>query len=331
MLFSLFRRKKLRAIFFGTPEFSLPSLKMSAKLFDLRAVVTQPDRPRGRGHKVLPCAVKLAAQELKIPSFSPESLRKESEELSLLKAFVEKERIDLFVVLAYGNLLPQWVLDTPKVGSVNLHASLLPRWRGAAPIQRAIEAGDNSTGVSLQRMVMKLDAGDVLLERRILIDPLENAESLSNKLSLLSADVLKDYFSTVFKKTLDGLIQDEEHVTLAAKISKEEAIWSPFWSATETHNKVRAFFQWPQVKATLSSGESIAITKTSLESNYNGPSLKPGQILLTDGRVFLGSNATTDIPQPVLELLEIKPANKGSLSAWNFLQNHAAQDTLTLQ
>lgn len=334
MIINLFSRKKLRTVFFGTPEFSVPSLEASASLFDLKAVVTQPDRPRGRGHKVLPCEVKAAGEKLGLPTFSPESLRKDSEELIRLKDYFKNESIDLFVVLAYGNILPEWILEIPKLGAVNLHASLLPRWRGAAPIQRAIETGDNSTGVSLQKMVQKLDAGDVLLEKRHLISATDNAEDLSNALSKLSADVLNDYFSNVFKRKLEGVVQDESLVTYAAKITKEEAAWSPSWSSEEMNNKVRAFYVWPQVKATLvgsqPESEAISITKTNLVKDYKGTHLSPGQILLTDGRVFLGTSSSEAL-DPMLELVEIKPANKGAVKAWDYLQNHAAQDSLTLQ
>lgn len=329
MIISLFSKKKLNAIFFGTPDFAIPSLKASLDLFHVKAVVSQPDRPRGRGHKILPCPVKEFALQHKISVFSPESLKKESKELNELKCFIEKNSIDLFVVLAYGNLLPTWTLEAPKVGCVNLHASLLPRWRGAAPIQRAIEAGDNSTGVSLQRMVLKLDAGDVLHEKRILIDPHDNSETLSNKLSELSAEVLKEYFTKQFKKTLDGLVQEEALVTYAEKITKDEAIWAPHWRATETHNKVRAFYSWPQVKLHLSSGEIIALTKTTLDSHYKGEPLAPGQLLIKDGRVFLGC-ASSESLEPALEVLNIKPANRGEVRAWDYLQNHAARDSLTL-
>jgi methionyl-tRNA formyltransferase len=214
---------------------------------------------------------------------------------------------------------------------VNLHGSLLPRWRGAAPIQRALEAGDHSTGVSLQKMVQKLDAGDVLLEQRMLIGALENAEELSQKLSLLSAQVLTEYFTKVFQKSLDGMAQDESLVTYAAKITKEEALWSPTWGALETHNRVRGFYLWPQVKATLSSGEIVALTKTGLNATYNGKALAPGEIVLSDGRVYLGTARVDATSEPVLEVIEIKPANRGSLSAWDYFQNHAARDTLTLK
>ncbi len=330
MLIDLFAKKKLRVVFFGTPEFAVPSLQTASTLFHLAGVVTQPDRPRGRGQKVLPCEVKEAALKIGVPCFSPESLRKDSDELTRLKKFFREQKVDLLVVIAYGNILPDWTLEIPRLGAVNLHASLLPRWRGAAPIQRALEAGDNSSGVSLQKMVQKLDAGDVLLERKVLINPQQNAESLTAQLSELSASVLKEYFTKHFKKALVGVAQDESLVTYAAKITKEEAAWSPSWGATETHNRVRGFFVWPQVKATLSTGEAIAITKTGLNASFNGNPLSPGQLVLSDGRVYLGT-ASSESHEPVLELIEIKPANKASISAWDYFQNHAAQDSLTLK
>lgn len=333
MLLNLFARRKLRTVFFGTPEFSVASLEACAKLFDLRGAVTQPDRPRGRGHKVIPCEVKEAALKMPLPVFAPESLRKDSDELQKLKTFLVSEKIDLFVVLAYGNILPETLLSLPRLGAVNLHASLLPRWRGAAPIQRALETGDNSTGVSLQKMVQKLDAGDVLHEKSLLIGAQDNAETLSRKLSALSAEVLSEYFTQHFKNALKGQKQDESLVTLAAKITKEEALWSPTWTAREVHNKVRAFSIWPQVKATVSGLESgdevFAITQTALHNNYQGQPLAPGKLLLTDQRVLVGSSESAT-SHTVVEIIEIKPANKGALRAWDYFQNHAARDTLTL-
>jgi len=321
MISRFFKKKKPKIIFFGTPEFCLPTLQKCYELFNVVGVVTQPDRPRGRGHKVSPCPVKSFASEQSTPCFSPASLKKESPELKEFQAFIMANKVDLFVVLAYGNMLPDWALQKPRLGALNLHASLLPKWRGAAPIQRAIEFGNNSTGVSLQKMVKKMDAGDVLHEKKYLIGRLDNSESLSDSLSLLSAQTLEEYFKNKFKGALAGVPQDETQVSFADKITKEEAQWSPEWTSTQTHNKVRAFFLWPKVKVLVGADNKvITLLRTNLTPASAELKLSPGQILLKEGAVYLGTKSTQPT-DPVLELLSLQPPGKGPTSAWDFFQN----------
>jgi methionyl-tRNA formyltransferase len=238
---------KKKVVFWGTPTFSISSLEACFKNSEVIAVVTQPDKPKGRGHDLLPTPVKEWALNKQIKVFAPKSLRKLDEEGLELVDFLQKNPADYFVVVAYGNIFPQTFLDMPKIAAVNVHASLLPRWRGAAPIQRSLESGDEITGVSLQKMVAALDAGDVLLEKRYMPQEEDNAQLMFQKLSLLGGELLSDFLRTDFLAIMPQK-QDEALVTLAPKISKEEAIFRATWTAKEFCNRVRAFFVWPTVK-----------------------------------------------------------------------------------
>jgi methionyl-tRNA formyltransferase len=238
---------KKKVVFWGTPDFSLPSLKACFENSEILAVVTQPDKPKGRGHELLPTPVKEWALQKKLKVFDPKSLRKLDEEGVALVEFLKKNPADYFVVVAYGNIFPQSFLDMPKLGAVNVHASLLPRWRGAAPVQRSLEAGDQVTGVCLQKMVAALDAGDVLLERRYVLQDDDNAQLMFQKLSLLGGELLNTFLNTEFSDFYPQK-QDDALVTLAPKITKEEAVFKTSWTAKEFCQRVRGFFVWPTVK-----------------------------------------------------------------------------------
>lgn len=316
-------------LFFGTPEFALPSAQACLDASELLGVVTQPDRPRGRGQKVSPCPVKEWALKHELPTFSPESLRKESEELTRLIDFIQEKEIELFAVTAYGNIIPEDFLKLPKKAAVNVHGSLLPRWRGAAPIQRALEAGDRSSGISLQKMVYELDAGDVLLEREMMLDNEVNAFGLSNRLSELGGSLLKTFLE---KPKFEGLPQDPELVTYAKKIKKEEGYWQAHWSSRKTHNTVRAFVAWPGVKAKWAS-KDLKLLKTRLvepEDSFFAQAKKAtfaGKLHIFEKRVFLECCPVDDTQQDrmsehYLELLEVQVAGKKAGSAYECFKNN---------
>ncbi|VAW75682.1 Methionyl-tRNA formyltransferase [hydrothermal vent metagenome] len=235
----------MRIVFAGTPDFSVPVLQA---LFDSEHIVvgvySQPDRPAGRGRKLRPGPVKQLAIQHDIAVFQPLSLKGAEEQSTL--ASLEP---DLMVVVAYGLLLPQIVLDTPALGCVNLHASLLPRWRGAAPIQRAILAGDRESGVCLMQMEAGLDSGPVLAHSCTEVRDDETGGSLHDRLSLLSASLLTGHLDDLAARCLAPRIQDESLVTYAPKLDKQEA--SIDWSrpAIEIERQVRAFNPWPVAQA----------------------------------------------------------------------------------
>jgi methionyl-tRNA formyltransferase len=230
----------MRIVFAGTPAFAVPSLKALVSKHQVIAVYTQPDRPAGRGLKLTPSPVKQVALSLRIPVFQPEKLRSEQE----WEAF-SRLKPDLLVVVAYGLIVPKAFLDIPSLGAVNVHASLLPRWRGAAPIQRAILAGDRESGVTVMQMVEQLDAGPILLQKAVSILPNETAGELADRLAQLGAEALLEALEAYAAGTLEPKAQEEAQASYAAKISKEEAKidWSqPAWQIAR---KVRAFNPWP--------------------------------------------------------------------------------------
>ncbi|HFC3362699.1 TPA: methionyl-tRNA formyltransferase [Neisseria gonorrhoeae] len=229
----------MKVIFAGTPDFAAAALKaVAAAGFEIPLVLTQPDRPKGRGMQLTAPPVKQAALELGLRVAQPEKLRNNAEALQMLK----EVEADVMVVAAYGLILPQDVLDTPKHGCLNIHASLLPRWRGAAPIQRAIEAGDAETGVCIMQMDIGLDTGDVVSEHRYAIQPTDTANEVHDALMEIgAAAVVADLQQLQSKGRLNAVKQPEEGVTYAQKLGKEEARidWSE--SADIIERKIRAF------------------------------------------------------------------------------------------
>ena len=244
----------LRIVFAGTPEFAVPCLRAAAKFGEVVAVYTQPDRPAGRGRALTPSPVKREALQRGIEVFQPETLR-EKVSRDALRALEP----DLMVVVAYGLILPQKVLDIPTHGCWNVHASMLPRWRGAAPIQRAIEAGDRETGVCLMRMEKGLDTGPVLLSQRIDIGAQETGGQLHDRLSDLGAQVLADGLGLLRAGMVPVAVpQPAEGVTYAHKLDKHEAKLDWTQPAVALANKVRAFNPWPVAEAELA-GERVRI------------------------------------------------------------------------
>ena len=245
----------MRIVFAGTPDFAVPSLRAAAEHGgEVVAVYTQPDRPAGRGRGLTASPVKQAALELGIPVFQPETLRGPE-----ARAQLRTHDADLMIVVAYGLILPKKVLEIPRHGCWNVHASLLPRWRGAAPIQRAIEAGDAETGVGLMQMEAGLDTGPVILEKRIAIAENETGGSLHDKLAELGAQALAQGLQLL----KDGKLpvareQANEGVTYAHKLDKAEAKLDWALDARALERKVRAFNSWPIAEAQVA-GERLRI------------------------------------------------------------------------
>ena len=244
----------MRIVFAGTPAFAVPSLRAAHAHHEVVAVYTQPDRPAGRGRGLTPSPVKLEAIQRGIPVLQPLSLKKKSTQDAL-----REMQPDVMIVVAYGLILPQAVLDIPQYGCWNVHASLLPRWRGAAPIQRAIEAGDTRSGVCLMQMEKGLDTGPVLLAKDTDIGADETGGQLQDRLSELGAQVLADALGLLRATiTLPPHPQPLQGVTYAHKIDKAEARLDWSQPATVLANKVRAFNPWPVAEAQLD-GERIRI------------------------------------------------------------------------
>jgi methionyl-tRNA formyltransferase len=244
----------LRIVFAGTPEFAVPSLRAAAQRNEVVAVYTQPDRPAGRGRGLQPSPVKREAIARGIPVLQPESLKSE-----LSRDALRALKPDLMVVVAYGLLLPQKILDIPAQGCWNVHASLLPRWRGAAPIQRAIEAGDNETGVCLMQMEKGLDTGPVLLSQPLHIGPEETGGQLHDRLAALGAQTLADGLG-LLRAGMRPVAkpQTEAGASYARKLDKAEARLDWSQPAEVLARRVRAFNPWPMAEAMLA-GERVRI------------------------------------------------------------------------
>jgi methionyl-tRNA formyltransferase len=264
----------LRIVFAGTPGFAVPSLQVAARRGEVVAVYTQPDRPAGRGRQPLPSPVKTQALALGLPVHQPLNF-KSTAEREALRAL----QPDLMVVVAYGLILPQAVLDIPRMGCWNVHASLLPRWRGAAPIQRAIEAGDSETGVCLMQMERGLDTGPVLLRLGTPITDEDTAGTLHDRLASLGAEVLGDGLG-LLRAGIRPLVlpQSEQGVTYARKLEKSEARLDWAQPASVLAARVRAFDPWPVAEAELA-GERVRVHRARALPLAHGQS--PGTVLGT--------------------------------------------------
>lgn len=265
--------RPLRVVFAGTPDFAVPCLEACrAAGAEVVAVYTQPDRPAGRGRKLAASPVKAAALAAGIPVEQPESFKAEADR-DRLAAYAP----DLMVVVAYGLILPRKVLAIPRLGCWNVHASLLPRWRGAAPIQRAILAGDEASGVDLMQMEAGLDTGPVLVERRTAIAADETGGSLHDRLSALGAEALAEGLRrTMAGETLATRIQAEAGVEYAHKLDKAEARLDFQLPAIALERKVRAFNPWPVAEADVA-GERLRIWSARALDNASGA--EPGQVI----------------------------------------------------
>ena len=298
----------LRLIFAGTPDFAVPSLRAAAERGEVVAVYTQPDRPSGRGRQPTPSPVKQAALELGIPVFQPVDF-KSPETVETLRG----HQADLMLVVAYGLILPTSVLNTPRLGCWNVHASLLPRWRGAAPIQRAIEAGDEKSGVCLMQMEKGLDTGPLLLQLHMPIAANETGGSLHDKLSHLGAEVLADGLKLArIGAHFQAVQQLAEGMTYARKIEKHEAVLDWQQSAKRLADKIRAFNPWPVAETELH-GERVRI--------YQALALPESAGSAAPGSIVAASKAGIDIAcgEGVLRLLSVQRDGGRVLSAADYL------------
>lgn len=255
-------------IFCGTPDFAVPALEELANnpAFTLTLVITQPDKPVGRKQIVTPPAVKVFAQKHGIPVFQPDSINKELPEYLEANGI---ERPDFLVVVAYGKILKKHILDLPKIAPINVHGSLLPRWRGAAPVENAILAGDTESGISVQIMAEELDAGDILAESKIAIEPRWTAPVMREKLSKMAAILLVD----TLRKPLKPVPQPTEGITICKKLTREDGIVSPCdTSAAEIDRKVRALVPWPGVTMKID-GQDLKVLETSLAPHPDAAAL----------------------------------------------------------
>ncbi len=255
----------LRIVFFGTPRFAVPTLDhLLRSRHDIVGVVTQPDRPRGRGQKVSDAPVKARAVERNLPVFQPLRLRDPDVERQL-RAW----QSDLGVVAAYGKLIPEQLLTLPRLGMINVHASLLPKYRGAAPVQRAVMAGERETGVTIMRVIPELDAGAMFARLTRAIDPEETSAAVEHDLANLGAGLLAEVVDAVAAGTAHEVPQDDASATHAPKITRAEAVIDWTRPAQAIHNQVRGLHPWPHAH-TFHAGERLIVLRTRVE-----PSVSP--------------------------------------------------------
>ena len=303
----------MKVIFAGTPDFAAAALKaIAAAGFEIPLVLTQPDRPKGRGMQLAPSPVKQAALELGLRVAQPEKLRNNAEALQMLK----EVKADVMVVAAYGLILPQDVLDTPKHGCLNIHASLLPRWRGAAPIQRAIEAGDAETGVCIMQMDIGLDTGGVVSEHRYAIQPTDTANEVHDALMNLGAEaIVADLQQLKTEGRLKSVKQPEEGVTYAQKLSKEEARINWNESAAVIERKIRAFNPVPAAWMEYQ-GKPMKIWQAEVVAQQG----RAGEVLScsSDGLIVAcGANA--------LKITQLQPSGSKRMNIAAFAAGHTVE------
>ncbi|MBF2451152.1 methionyl-tRNA formyltransferase [Listeria welshimeri] len=295
-----------KIIFMGTPAFSVPILEQLARTYDVIAVVTQPDRPVGRKRILTPPPVKKAALELAIPVFQPEKLRTSSElnELIALEA-------DLLVTAAYGQILPNSLLESPKHGAINVHASLLPEYRGGAPVHYALLDGKTETGVTIMYMVEKLDAGDMISQRKIPITEEDNTGTMFDKLSKLGAELLMDTLPDFLAGKITAIAQDPEKVTFARNISREQEKIDWTQPGRTIFNQIRGLSPWPVAYTTLEEKPFKIWEATYDDTKVEG---EPGTILMdkTSLKIIAG-DGTLIVPTV------IQPAGKPKMDIHSFM------------
>ena len=301
-------------VFMGTPDFSVPILQALIKQYSVIGVITQPDRPAGRKQQVHVSPVKQVALDHHIPVLQPERLRR-PEAIAELKQW----QPDVYVVAAFGQILPQSVLDIPQHGSINVHASLLPRWRGAAPIQAAIRAGDAETGVTIMKMDAGLDTGPMLKMRAIPIASDETGASLHDKLSVLGAELLMETLPGYLDGTVSPQAQPEAGITIAPQVKKEEGNidWSQDAQAIE--RLIRAFTPWPGTFSFFK-GQQLKI----LNGEVTTGSASPGKVVKTVDSVAVGTG------RDLLRLKTIQLAGRRAMPVEEFVKGQADFTEATL-
>jgi len=297
----------VKVVFMGTPEFAVPSLQKLIETQTVAGVVTQPDRPAGRGRQVRPSPVKVTAEKAGIPIFQPKLLRSK-ENAAPIRAW----QPDVIIVVAFGQILRPHVLDLPTHGCINVHASLLPRWRGASPIQHAIMAGDSETGSTLMQMDEGLDTGPIYLQESLTIHPNETAASLHDRLSELGANLLAHRLDDILHGRIEAAAQDNALATYAPLIKKNTGLLDWQRSSTELDRHIRAMTPWPGAFSSWQ-GENlkILVAQPTLEQM---PSGRPGQLFIDQDAVLVHTG------DGCLRLDRLQLAGKKAMNAADFIR-----------
>jgi methionyl-tRNA formyltransferase len=302
----------MRLVFCGTPQFAVPALKTLLRAgHDIRLVVTQPDRPQGRGMALIAPPVKQAALEAGLSISQPEKIKNNAE----FRAHLETIRPEAIIVVAYGRIIPRWMLDLPRYGNLNLHASLLPKYRGAAPIQWAIANGEPVTGATIMRIDEGLDTGDILLQRELPIAPDQTAEDIFPLLAAMGADLMAETLEALSAGTIIPKKQDDARATVAPILKREDGQIDFERPAMEIYNRWRGFQPWPGVY-TQFRGKKLAFHRM-MPMELRGEKSVPGTVHVDRDRFFVDCGSNTR-----LELIEVQLEGKKRMAAGDFLRGH---------
>ncbi len=319
----------MKVVFFGTPQFAVPTLEKLLKnpKIEVSAVVTQPDKRRGRGNKVTPSPVKTVAVTHNLPVWQPQRIKKDQETLNKLKEI----GADAFVVIAYGQILSQKILDMPRLGCINVHGSILPQYRGAAPIQWCLYHGEKETGITTMLMDAGMDTGAMLLKATTPISLLDNAQDLAVRLAGMGADLLVETLCQLERQEIKAIPQDDSLATYAPLIQKEDYLLDWSKSAMELHNQVRGFYpncttslrnQPVKITATIPLGSDYwdKLPSELRDLEHRLPDLsslpgKPGEVV----SIVKGMGAIVQTGEGFLLLREVQPAGKRPQSGWDFV------------
>jgi methionyl-tRNA formyltransferase len=299
----------LNLVFCGTPRFAVPTLeKLVDAGFRVKLVVTQPDRPKGRGLELVQSPVKESALKLNLPITQPERIKTNDEFRAQLTAL----KPDAIIVVGYGRIIPQWMLELPPLGNINLHASLLPKYRGAAPIQWAIANGETVTGVTTMRIDAGLDTGDILLQQELAIAPDDTAETLSPRLAIIGADLVLETLRRLQAGSIEPRPQDNSQSSLAPILKKEDGMVDFSRSAADICNRIRGFQPWPGAY-TKFRGKNLQILKARPAPD----AVPPAELHADSTRLVVGCGHNSS-----LELLEIQLEGKKRTPAGDFIRGY---------
>ena len=304
----------MKLVFCGTPQFAVPTLEaLLANGHKIPLVVTQPDRPQGRGLELATSPVKHTAQRHSLPIEQPERIKNNAE----LRALLEKIQPDAIIVVGYGRIVPPWMLALPRHGNINLHGSLLPKYRGAAPIQWAIAEGEKVSGVTSMLLNEGLDTGDIFLQRELAIAPDDTAITYGQRLAAVGADLMVETLRKLETGTIKPQPQDQARASLAPILKKEDAQADFSSPAQRIYNRLRGFQPWPGCY-TMLKGKKLAITSAKVHS-YSGTQ-SPGELLIDREQIFAvcGENSA-------LQLLEVQPEGKRRMMAADFIRGYRPQ------
>ena len=301
--------QSLNLVFCGTPRFAVPTLNRLVEVgFHVSLVVTLPDKPRGRGLELSPPPVKHRAMELGLPVMQPEKIKNNEGFRARLAAL----KPTAIVIVGYGRLIPQWMISLPPLGNINLHASLLPKYRGAAPIQWAIACGETVTGVTTMRIDAGLDTGDILLQRELTLTPEDTAETVAPRLAVIGADLMIETLRGLQTGTVHPRPQDDSRSTLAPLLKKEDGLIKFSRPAVEICNRLRGFQPWPGAFTSFR-GKNLHVWAARPAATV----LPPGDMKVDGDRLLVGCGQGTSV-----EILELQPEGKKRMSARDFIHGY---------